>query len=103
MFELKKDNLLSFISLILSIFLIIIFLIEFIEVVIGPVIWGSIPFVFFDISFFLILFLSIIAIIIGIVTVIKVEKFGIMAIITGIFCFIFNWLILLFFLSKLRF
>ena len=77
-FSLKKSSLFSVISLILSILLIIIFSIEFIEVVIGPIFWGSIPFVFFDISYFIILFLSIITIISGLITVVKVEKFGIM-------------------------
>lgn len=103
MYSLKNYSLFSIISLILSILLIIIFLIEFIEVIIGPIFLGPITFIFFDISFFLILFLSIITIISGLITVVKVEKFGIMAILIGTLCFISNWLILFFILSKLRF
>ncbi len=104
MFEIKKHSLLGIISLFLAIIVLIIITIEFVEVVIGPVIWDPIPFVIFDITFFLLLFLTIITTIVGVIAkVVKKDSFGMKAILIGILCFIFNWALLFFALSKLSF
>ena len=114
MFEIKKHSLLGIISLILAIIVIIIITIEFVINVIGPVIWPVIPpedfwyilIIIFDVgnTFFVLLFLTIITTIVGIIAqMVKKDSFGKIAILIGILCFIFNWFLLFFVLSKLDF